>query len=129
MNLKFYHCDICGKVITILSDTGIPTDCCGQVMKELVLNRTDGSDEKHVPVFTKNGNTVLVQIGSNLHPMTDSHSITWIGLRSTYGFQFKELHPGDKPVASFFLLAGDHIEAVYAYCNLHGLWFSDHEAE
>ena len=36
MNLRFYHCDICGKVITILSDTGIPTNCCGQVMQELV---------------------------------------------------------------------------------------------
>ena len=129
MNLRFYHCDICGKVIAVLSNAGIPTDCCGQVMQELVPNRTDGAAEKHVPVFTRTGNTVLVQIGSNPHPMTDSHSITWIGLRSTYGFRFRELHPGDSPVASFSLPSEDHVEAVYAYCNLHGLWYSDQEAD
>lgn len=70
-----------------------------------------------------------MQIGSNPHPMTDSHSITWIGLRSTYGFQFRELHHGDSPVASFSLPSEDHVEAVYAYCNLHGLWYSDQEAD
>ena len=32
------------------------------------------------------------------------------------------LHPGDKPEASFALSQGDEAQAVYAYCNLHGLW-------
>ena len=129
MNLRFYHCSICGKVITILSDNEIPTICCNQDMEEIVPNRADGAAEKHVPVFTRTGNTVLVKIGSNPHPMTDSHRITWIGLRSTYGFQFKELHPNGEPAAIFSLLPEDHVEAVYAYCNLHGLWYSDQEAD
>lgn len=129
MNLRFYYCDICGKVITILSDTGIPTDCCGQAMRELIPNRTDGVAEKHVPVFSIVGNTFLVRIGSAPHPMTGSHSITWIGLRTTHGFQFEELHPGDSPENNFSLSPGDRVEAVYAFCNLHGLWCSDKEAD
>ena len=129
MKLRFYHCDICGKIIAVVTDTEIPTDCCGQTMQELVPNRTDGAFDKHVPVFSVDRGTVLVQIGSTPHPMTDSHSITWVALRSARGFQFVELHPGDHPQTSFFLSPGDHAQAVYAYCNLHGLWYSDQEKE
>lgn len=125
MDLHFYHCEICGKVLVVLSGAGVPTSCCGQDMKELVPNRTDGAVEKHVPVFSTDGSTVSVQVGSTLHPMMDNHSITWIGLRTAHGFQFRELHPGDSPEASFVLSPGDHAEAVYAFCNLHGLWCSE----
>ncbi|WP_368273483.1 desulfoferrodoxin family protein, partial [Enterocloster bolteae] len=38
------------------------------------------------------------------------------------GNQRKELQPGQKPQAEFMLCEGDEAEAVYAYCNLHGLW-------
>ena len=31
-------------------------------------------------------------------------------------------HLGDQPVAKFALCEDDEVEAVYAYCNLHGLW-------
>jgi len=34
----------------------------------------------------------------------------------------KELKPGDKPIVEFALSEGEKIEAVYEYCNLHGLW-------
>ena len=34
----------------------------------------------------------------------------------------KDLKPGDKPEVCFPLCEGDEVEAVYAYCNLHGLW-------
>lgn len=129
MNLRFFHCSICGKVIAILSDTGIPTHCCGRAMRELVPNRTDGAVEKHVPVLSVTGNAVSVQVGGEPHPMTGSHSITWIGLRTSKGFQFRELHPGDSPAAGFSLPAGDPVKAGYAYCNLHGLWCSDWEAD
>lgn len=127
MNLRFYHCDICGKTIAVLSDTEIPTDCCGQTMHELAANRTDGAAEKHVPVFSTMGNTVLVRVGSAPHPMMDNHSITWIALSTVHGFQFRELHPGDRPEVSFFLHPKDHAVAAYAFCNLHGLWCSEKE--
>ena len=34
----------------------------------------------------------------------------------------KALKPGEEPAACFALCEGDEVEAVYAYCNLHGLW-------
>lgn len=122
MKLRFYKCEICGKIITILSDTGIETVCCGQEMQELVPNTTDGSAEKHVPAWTAEGNVVKVQIGSDPHPMTENHLISWIGLQTDRGFHFKELKPGDEPCTCFLLCEGEHAETVYAYCSLHGLW-------
>ena len=38
------------------------------------------------------------------------------------GAQRKVLHPGEAPVAEFALTEDDSVVAVYAYCNLHGLW-------
>ena len=128
MDLHFYNCDICGKVIATLSSAGIPTECCGQVMKELVPNKTDGAFEKHVPVFSINENTVQVCVGSVPHPMTYAHSITWIGIRTSCGFQFRQLHPGLAPCALFTLSPDERVEAVYAYCDVHGLWCAEDEA-
>lgn len=125
MKLRFYYCTVCGKVITVLDGEDIPTFCCGRPMDEIVPNREDMSTEKHVPVFSAISNTVMVRVGSIPHPMTDSHSITWIGLRTTSGFQFKKLQPGDNPEAGFFLNPDERAEAAYAYCNLHGLWCSE----
>lgn len=128
MNLKFYKCDICGKIITVLYGDSVPTMCCGEVMKEIIPNRTDGASEKHVPVFHTEGSTVNVKIGSDPHPMTYNHSIIWVGLQTSEGFQFKELTPDDSPEVCFRITEGDSAETVYAFCNLHGLWASDKES-
>lgn len=122
MKMSFYKCEVCGKIVALFPDRGVPTICCGRTMTKLEPNKVDASAEKHVPVFSKIGDTVYVKIGSDPHPMTDMHSIAWIGLQTTTGFQFRELHPGDLPQADFELLSEDKVEAVYAYCNLHGLW-------
>lgn len=122
MKLRFYHCNICGKTIALLSDSEVPTICCGQAMTELIPNHTDGAIEKHVPVFHITDNTVSVQVGSAAHPMTDDHSILWIGLSTTQGFRFHELHPGDVPTATFLLAPDETVSEVLALCNLHGLW-------
>lgn len=125
MNLRFYYCDICKKTVAVVTDTGTPTHCCGQPMRELIPNRTDGALEKHVPVYSVAGSMVSAQVGSVLHPMTEKHSIVWIGLRTAKGFQMRELKSGDNPEADFFLESDDRAEAVYAFCNLHGLWIAE----
>ena len=38
--------------------------------------------------------------------------------------QRQELKPGEAPVVSF-QLGDDKAVAVYAYCNLHGLWMTE----
>ena len=35
MEMKFYKCKICGKVIAMLKDTGVDTICCGSEMVEI----------------------------------------------------------------------------------------------
>ena len=96
--------------------------CCGQKMTEVIPGTSDGAAEKHVPVFTVEGNKVTVTVGSVEHPMAEEHYIEWIVVETAKGTQRKALNPGDKPTAVFALTEDDSVVAVYAYCNLHGLW-------
>ena len=120
--MKFFRCQICGKIIAIVNDRDVPTFCCGQEMVELVPNTQDGAREKHLPVVKIDGNIVTVEVGEVEHPMLDAHYIEWIAIQTDRGNQRKQLKPGQKPVAQFALLPGEEVIAVYEYCNLHGLY-------
>ena len=122
MEQKFYVCKHCGKIIAVVKESGVPVMCCGQKMTEIVPGSVDAAAEKHVPVWTVEGNTVNVKVGEVAHPMLPEHYIEWVSLQSKCGNQRKQLRPGDAPEVSFALTDGDEVEAVYAYCNLHGLW-------
>ena len=111
-------------MIAIVKDSGVPMMCCGQKMKVLVPGTVEASGEKHIPVYTVEGNRVSVQVGSVLHPATEEHHIEWVSLQTKLGNQRKEVPVGEAPVVCFSLCEGDAVEACYAYCNLHGLWES-----
>lgn len=120
--MKFFKCEHCGKIITMLSERAVPTVCCGDPMKELIPGTTDAAVEKHVPVVKQDGGIVTVEIGSVAHPMAEEHHIEWIVLETSHGCQMKKLAPGEEPKAVFALSEGEKIVAAYEYCNLHGLW-------
>jgi len=122
MEMKFYVCRHCGNIIAKVKDSGVAVVCCGEQMAELVPNTEDAAQEKHVPVFEVKGSIVDVVIGATEHPMVEEHYIEWIALQTNRGNQRKVLFAGDAPKAEFALLDGETVEAVYAYCNLHGLW-------
>lgn len=122
MEMKFYKCKKCGKIIAMVKGSPCDTMCCGEAMVELKANTTDAAVEKHVPVVSKNGNIVTVSVGSVAHPMEEKHFIEWIALETKNLNQRKALNPGDEPKAEFALLDGDEVVRAYAYCNLHGLW-------
>ena len=122
MEQKFYVCKHCGRIIAVVKESGVPVMCCGQKMTEIVPGSVDAAAEKHVPVWTVEGNTVKVKVGEVAHPMLPEHYIEWVSLQSKCGNQRKQLRPGDAPEVSFALTDGDEVEAVYAYCNLHSLW-------
>jgi superoxide reductase len=122
MEQKFYRCEICGNIITHLNDSGIRVVCCGQEMDELVAGSVDAATEKHVPVVSRDGNIVVVKVGSVDHPMTPEHLIEWICIVTKEGCEVKFLTSEDAPRAEFVLSAGDELVAVYEYCNLHSLW-------
>jgi len=120
--MKFFKCPICGKIVGMVNEVKVPTICCGKPMEEMIPNTSDGAVEKHVPTFVKIGNTVTVQVGAVSHPMTEEHHIDWVAIETDMGNQRKVLKHNDLPRAKFALLDNERIKAVYAYCNLHGLY-------
>ena len=121
-NVKFYICEHCGNIVAMVKASGVPVVCCGQPMKELVPGTTDAAAEKHVPAYSVEGNVVKVKVGEVAHPMIPEHFIEWVSLQTKQGNQRKVLVPESAPEVSFLIDADDEVEAVYAYCNLHGLW-------
>lgn len=129
MEQKFYICEHCGKIVALVKESGVPVMCCGQKMKEIVPGTIEASAEKHIPVYTVEDNKVCVKVGEVEHPMGAEHYIEWISLQTKQGNQRKVLTPGDHPQICFALCDGDEVEAVYAYCNLHGLWKAEVEKQ
>ncbi len=125
--MKFYVCKHCGNFVGMVKESGVPMVCCGEPMKELVPGETDGAREKHVPVFTVEGNKVMVTVGAVEHPMQDVHYIEWIAIETKKGAQRKKLNPGEAPKAEFMLTEDDSLVAVYEYCNLHGLFKAENK--
>lgn len=123
---KFYICEHCGNIVGLVNNANVPLMCCGQKMKLLEPGTVEASHEKHIPVVSVNDGVVEVNVGSVAHPMTEEHSILWVYLQTCRGGQRKCLRPGDAPVVRFALLDETPV-AVYAYCNLHGLWKADIE--
>ena len=121
---KFYICEHCGNIVGLIKESGVPVVCCGQKMTKLEPGVVEASHEKHIPVAKVEGNLVIVEIGSVAHPMTEEHSIMWVYLQTDNGGQRKNLAPGEEPKVTF-ALAEEKAVAVYAYCNLHGLWKAD----
>lgn len=122
MEQRFYICKHCGNIVAMVKNKGVPIQCCGEKMTEIIPGTADAAAEKHVPVYTVEGNTVHVTVGAVAHPMTEEHFIEWVSLQTKAGNQRKALHPGSVPTVCFALCPGDEVEAVYAYCNLHSLW-------
>ena len=121
---KFYVCEKCGNLVGMINASGVPMMCCGQKMTAINPNTVEASVEKHLPVVSVDGDIVSVEVGSVAHPMAEEHYIAWIYLQTDKGGQRKCLNPGEEPKVSFSL-NGENAVAVYAYCNLHGLWKTD----
>ncbi|MBE7030683.1 MAG: desulfoferrodoxin [Ruminococcaceae bacterium] len=122
MEQRFFKCNHCGNIVAMVKDMGVPMMCCGEKMGEIIPGSVDAAVEKHLPVYEVKGNKVYVTVGDVEHPMAEEHYIEWISVQTKQGNQRKALAPGDAPKMCFALCEGDEVEAVYAYCNLHGLW-------
>ena len=123
--MKFYVCKETGEVITRLTSSSAPLTCDGHEMVELKAGVEDAAVEKHVPVVQVEGSQIHVHVGEVTHPMTEAHLILWIALETEQGAQIHWLRPEDAPEATFAVPAGQSAKAVYAYCNLHGLWMKE----
>ena len=118
---KFFRCGHCGNMVGLIDYTGASLVCCGDEMAELIPNTTEASTEKHLPAVTVSGDSVNVQVGSVAHPMEADHNISFVYVETKRGGQRKTLNAGEAPSVKF-VMVDDEPAAVYAYCNLHGLW-------
>lgn len=117
--MRFYRCEGCNSVAMEV----VPGECaCEKKYEELTANTVEASQEKHIPVVERDGNTITVTVGSVEHPMVEEHYITLIYLETCSGGILKKLRPGQEPKAVFEVPEGQKPKAVYEYCNVHGLW-------
>lgn len=121
MEERFFFCDTCGNLLIAAIASGAIPDCCGHEMTQLEPNTTDGSYDKHVPIVTYTSrHSLKVSIGALPHPMTNVHNIQFVCLETTTGFVIRFLKEETLPEVCI-RFNGKPI-AVYAYCNIHGLW-------
>ena len=62
--MKLLKCSVCGNIVEMIEDKGVPVMCCGKPMDELKANTTDGALEKHVPVAEIADGNLHVKVGS-----------------------------------------------------------------
>lgn len=94
-------------------------------------NLTD-EEELHVPMLLVPTNVragkpfrMQIQVGKELHPMTEEHYIEWIEVwAGTTRFTRTELAPGisTPDISVSLVLSEDTLLRVFARCNKHGLW-------
>ncbi|HIX81293.1 desulfoferrodoxin family protein [Erysipelatoclostridium sp. An15] len=126
--MKLLKCPICGNVVEMVEDHGVPLMCCGKPMVEVKAGEVDAAVEKHVPVVKVEGDYLVATVGEVLHPMTPEHLISNIWVEFSDGSAMKvTLTPEDKPEARFNIAGKKGKATVYEYCNLHGLWKAEVE--
>ena len=123
-NTVFYRCPRCGNVLGLIEGDAKNMTCCGGPIESIVANTTEAATEKHVPVYVKDGDEIIVKVGEIEHPMDEDHYIMWIAQVSQNRTTRVRLNPGEKPEVRFPYIPGS---CLYAYCNKHSLWKNEVE--
>ena len=123
-NVRFYKCPICGNIVGLIEGDMQHINCCGKPMEEMVANTTDAATEKHIPVYEKVEDEIVVRVGEVEHPMEKEHYIEWVALVKDNKEYTVNLYPEQNAECRFKYIPGS---TIYAYCNKHGLWKKDVE--
>ena len=67
-NAKFLKCPICDNIIELIDGDVQHITCCGRRIEEMKANTTDASTEKHIPIYKKVGDEIVVSVGEVEHP-------------------------------------------------------------
>ena len=70
--VTFFKCNVCENMVALIKKGVGELVCCGQPMVELKGNTTEASYEKHIPVAVRENGQITVQVGSEIHPMTEN---------------------------------------------------------
>lgn len=122
--LNLYYCETCKNLVEVLNNNPtLKLQCCGKDMKKIEPNTTDAATEKHVPVINIEDNSLFIQVGEVMHPMSEEHYISCIYVVDDLGnYEKITLTPSDNPEISVEINENAKKINVYSYCNLHGLW-------
>lgn len=120
-DIKFYTCLECGNIVEIIEKNSDNLTCCGKQLQKMSVNSIDASLEKHVPVYEKVEDEIVVRVGEIEHPMQKDHYIMWIAQVSENRITKVTLYPEQGTDTRFKYIANSKL---YAYCNKHGLWTS-----
>ena len=118
-NVRFYMCPTCGNIIGLIEGNMEHITCCGKAMEQMKANVTDAAVEKHVPVYEKVEDELVVKVGAVEHPMEKEHYIMWIAQVTENKTTRVKLYPEQATETRFPYIKG---ATLYAYCNKHGLW-------
>lgn len=117
--LVIKKCVKCNAIVKVIEDCNCDNCgivCCGEPMKNLTANSTDGAVEKHVPTYEIKGDNVEVVVN---HVMDTDHYIEWISASYNNEEVVKYFNPGEEVKAVFKYVPG---MVLYSYCNKHLLW-------
>ncbi len=118
---EIYKCKICGNMVEAVHTGNGELVCCDKPMKQITENTQEGvATEKHIPIVKKDGDVLIITVGSVEHPMNEDHYIEWIEVISGPIVHRQYLKPGTKPKTNFICQTDTF--SVRAYCNIHGLW-------
>ena len=108
---KFYVCPICGNVIHCVG--GAVVSCCGITLPAL---EAEMADDAHTVTIEAVEDEHFITV---CHPMTKSHSISFVAFVTSDRFQLVKLYPEGNAQTRLQLRGGGYL---YYYCNQHGLF-------
>ncbi|MBR4472857.1 MAG: helix-turn-helix domain-containing protein [Oscillospiraceae bacterium] len=108
---SFYVCPVCGNVIQATGEAVV--SCCGITLPPLAAELPDPAHAVRVETVE---DEYYVSVD---HPMTREHFISFLAAVSDQEIQFVKLYPEGAAEARF---KRNRVQAVYAYCNRHGLF-------
>lgn len=124
MEERFYLCEVCNNLAILAIASGVTLECCGEPMTKLQANEKEEGHEKHLPVCCDiSCHKMVIKVGSQPHPYTTDHHIVFICLETDKEMVIRYLEHDEVPEATI-RFEGKPV-AVYAYCNVHGLWKTD----
>lgn len=120
---QIWKCEICGDIVEVLHSSPGELVCCGQPLTLIEPKREEEGYEKHLPVIEREGNGIMVKVGSIEHPMMENHYIEWIALDTEKNVLRQFLNLGEKPMAVF--TTAEKVSQARDYCNIHGQWATE----
>lgn len=128
MEERFYLCETCNNLAVLAIASGVTMECCGDPMTKLQANCEEVGHEKHLPVCCDiSCHKMTVKVGSELHPSTEEHHIVFICLETDREIVIHYLDHKESPEA--VIRFDGNPTALYAYCNVHGLWKTEIKSE